>query len=257
MPHLFITLLIILYGLVIGSFLNVCIYRIPLGKTVVKGRSYCPNCGNPIPWYRNIPLLSFLLLRGCCKDCHEPISIRYPIVEALNALLWFIAWLQYGPVPDAALVAALSSLLLVISFIDFEHQIIPDGLVLIILILGLTRGLLATFVYHEHWSLWILGFFAASLPLYLMGLFYHEGMGGGDIKLMAATGLFAGWKLILLSLFLASLFALFYAGILVLRGKKLRKIPIPFGPFLSLGILASLFLGDNLIAFYLSIVLGS
>ncbi len=254
MQQLFVPLLVAIYGLMVGSFLNVCIYRIPLGKSVARGRSYCPRCGSKIPWYRNIPLLSYLLLLGRCKDCKAPISPVYPIVESLNAVLWILAWLRFGLTPEALLAAAVGSLLIVISFIDYTHKIIPDGLVLFLLALGAGNALYGIFVLHEHWSLWVIGFFAASLLLYVMGLLYPEGMGGGDIKFMAAAGLFVGWKNILLALFLGAVYALLYAVVLGLQGKSLRKTPIPFGPFLSLGILTALFAGDLLIALYLSLI---
>lgn len=254
MQSLFAPLFIAIYGLAVGSFLNVCIYRIPLNQSVARGRSYCPRCGSGIPWYRNIPLLSYLLLKGRCRDCKEPISAIYPVVESLNALLWLLAWFRFGSTPEALLAAALASLLLVVALIDFRHQIIPDGLVLFLLLLGGGNALYGILVLQQPWSLWAIGFFAASLPLYGMGLLYPEGMGGGDIKLMAAAGLFLGWKNILLALFLGALYALPYAAVLLLRGNSARHTSIPFGPFLSLGILTALFAGDLIIALYLSLI---
>lgn len=253
MQQILIPFFIIIYGLVVGSFLNVCIYRIPLDKSVAKGRSYCPNCGELIPWQRNIPLISFIILKGRCKDCHTSISIIYPLVEFLNALLWLITWLMLGFTLEALFIALLSSLLIVVSFIDLKHKIIPDGLVIILLILGFSNACFQIFFNNQHWSLWIIGFFAASLPLYLMGMIYRDGMGGGDIKFMAAAGLFLGWKLILLALFIGSIYALLYALVLLISRKAIRKTQIPFGPFLSLGIITSAFVGSDIINLYLTL----
>ncbi|GAB1476739.1 A24 family peptidase [Bacillota bacterium] len=249
-------LFVFLYGLAAGSFLNVCIYRIPLDKSVVRGRSYCPDCNSLIPWYGNIPLFSFIFLRGRCKDCGNPISPVYPLVELLNALLWLAVWFRFGLVVYSLLLMLLCSLLIIISFIDLKHKIIPDRLVLIILLLGLANALHQSLFLHIHWSLWVLGFFAASLPLYVLGLINPDGMGGGDIKLMAACGLFSGWKLILLSLFLGAVYALIYSAVLFALGRPLRKVQIPFAPFLSLGIATSLFAGESLISLYLQTFAG-
>jgi leader peptidase (prepilin peptidase)/N-methyltransferase len=248
-----ILVLIFIFGLLIGSFLNVCIYRIPLEKTVVKGRSYCTACNALIPWYCNIPLFSYLFLKGRCKDCGEKISPVYPIVELLNALLYLAVWFLLGPTLQALFVAILFSILIIIAFIDLKHQIIPDGLVLIILILGIVHGLYMVFAQGIPWYSYVIGFFAASLPLFILALIYPDGMGGGDIKLMAAAGLFTGWKLILLSLFIGAI----YGGIVsifILAGKKgSMKTAIPFGPMLSLGIVTCILIGEKILFWYLNL----
>jgi leader peptidase (prepilin peptidase) / N-methyltransferase len=248
-----VAILIFVYGLLAGSFLNVCIYRIPLERTVVQGRSHCPACGALIPWYLNIPVLSYIFLRGRCKECDAPISPIYPAVEMLNAILWVACYSIYGPTVFAVLLGALCSVFIVLAFIDFKFQIIPDRLIVIIFLLGAVNGVYQTVALGAPWQLWVVGFFAASLPLLLMGLVYEDGIGGGDIKLMAAAGLFAGWKLILLALFLGALYGLFYALGLYLAGKAVRRTPIPFGPFLCLGIVTSILTGDAMISWYLSL----
>lgn len=251
MTNIIIPSIIFIYGLMIGSFLNVCIYRVPLGKSVVSGRSYCPCCSNLIPWYRNIPLFSYIFLKGRCGDCNSKISPIYPFVELLNAILWLWVWLHFGLVFYSLLMALFCSMLIIISFIDLSKKIIPDGLVLALAILGLINGAYQWIILGNHWSIFILGFFAASLPLYILALIHPEGMGGGDIKFMAAAGLFTGYKLILLSLFLGAIYALIYAGILLLLKKPLKNVQIPFGPFLSLAIVTSLFFGDAILNLYL------
>ena len=246
-------IIILIYGLLIGSFLNVCIYRIPIGNTIVKGRSYCPKCGSLIPWYLNIPLFSFLALKGRCRSCGAPISLRYPVVELLTAFLFLLVWLTYGFTPESLLVITLFSVLVIISFIDFDLQIIPDGLVLIILVLGIIHGIYHCLDPEANWYTWALGFLAASLPLFILGLIIQDSMGGGDIKLMAAAGLFTGARLILLALFIGALYSLAYSVFILARKQGSMKTAIPFGPFLSLGIATSILFGDRLIICYLSL----
>ncbi len=247
--------LIFIFGLLIGSFLNVCIYRIPLKKTIVKGRSYCPSCNSPIPWYCNIPLFSYIFLKGRCRNCKEKISLIYPTVELLNAVLYLLIWKVYGLTVPAIFFAALFSILVIISFIDLKYQIIPDGLVLTILILGVANGIYQTTVLNVPWYNWVVGFFAASVPLLILGLIFPEGMGGGDIKLMAATGLFIGWKLILLSLFIGALYGGIVSIFVILVKKGSLKTALPFGPMLSLGIVTCVLTGNQLLSWYLSIFL--
>ena len=248
---------VFLFGLLAGSFLNVCIYRIPLGRTIVRGRSYCPACEALIPWYCNVPLVSWLALRGRCKDCGAAIPKIYPAVEFLGGLLFLLAWLRFGLTPVALLSALVFSALLVLSVIDYRIQIIPDGIVLFLAAAGLVRALLGIFTEGAPWHLYAIGVLAAALPLFLLSLFYEDGVGGGDIKLLAAVGLFTGWKLILLALFLGALYGLLYAGFLLLRKQAVgRKTAIPFGPFLSLGIATSILVGDRLLVWYFSLLLG-
>lgn len=250
-----IPVLFFLTGLLIGSFLNVCIYRIPRGENFVTGRSHCPACGSLIHWYCNIPLLSYMFLKGRCKDCGQRISAIYPSVELLNAVLYLLVYLVYGLSVYALLTLALFSLLIVLSFIDLKHQLIPDGLIIAILALGIGNLFYQTLVFSAHWYLWIIGFFAASVPLLILGLIVHEGMGGGDIKLMAAAGLFLGWKLILLALFLGSLYGGIVSAFLMLSKKATMKSALPFGPFLSLGIITAALAGNMLLSWYFSIFL--
>lgn len=245
--------IVFLFGLLIGSFLNVCIYRIPLGKTVVKGRSYCPSCNSLIPWYCNIPLFSYLFLKGRCNVCREKISLIYPAVELINAVLYVLAFHAFGLTASALFTAALFSLLTIISFIDLRYQIIPDGLVLIILVLGAINGLYQILFMNIPWFTFVIGFFAASVPLYLLAMIYKGGMGGGDIKLMAAAGLFVGWKLILLSLFIGALYGGIASVVILASGKGSWKSAVPFGPMLSLGIITCILTGDSLLSWYLSL----
>lgn len=250
-----IPIMILIIGLLIGSFLNVCIYRIPLEKTIVKGRSYCTTCNSLIPWYCNIPLFSYIFLKGRCKDCGEKISPIYPAVELLNGILYLLIWKVYGLTLPALFLAVLFSVLLIISFIDLKYQIIPDGLVITTLIFGTANGIYQTLLLGVPWYTWVIGFFAASVPLLILGLIYPDGMGGGDIKLMAAAGLFIGWKLILLSLFVGALYGGVVSIFIIAMKKGSMKTALPFGPMLALGIITSVLFGDRLIAWYLSLFL--
>jgi leader peptidase (prepilin peptidase)/N-methyltransferase len=252
MSTVIISIFIFIYGLLIGSFLNVCIYRIPLKKTVVRGRSFCPNCQSLIPWYLNIPLFSFLFLKGRCKSCQMPISPIYPAVELLNGVLWLLAYFAYGFTIQGLAIAILFSVLIIIALIDFKYQIIPDGLVTIIVVIGLFCDVLVTVLYGQPWYIAFFGLFAASVPLYLLGLIYEDGIGGGDIKLMAAAGLIAGWKLILLALFLGAIYAGILALFMVVRKKATLKTALPFGPFLAAGIVTALLIGDRMLSAYMA-----
>ncbi|MGI6751744.1 MAG: prepilin peptidase [Anaerovoracaceae bacterium] len=251
-PLLFVFIL----GLLVGSFLNVCIYRIPLEKTVVKGRSFCPSCEKPIPWYLNIPLLSYIFLQGRCRFCGSKISPSYPLIELLNGLLTLFCFVVYGFNPTALFAAALFSLLIVIAFIDIHHRIIPDGLVVAVTIVALLNAVHQIFFLQGSWHLYFFGILAASLPLLILGLIYPDGMGGGDVKFMAAAGLFVGWKLILLSLFFGCLIALLYVIIQMIRRIPLKGVPIPFAPFLSAGIIIAQLWGIRIVGFYLKLVWG-
>ena len=254
MNSIIIPLFIFLYGLLIGSFLNVCIYRIPLEITVVKGRSYCPSCHALIPWTCNIPLFSYLFLKGRCKDCGNKISLIYPAVELLNALLYVAVFLVFGWTVESLFVAILFSVLIIISFIDLAHQIIPDGLVLILLVVGLVHSAYQIFSLGTPWHLWVIGFFAASLPLFLLAMIVPGGMGGGDIKLMAVAGLFTGWKLILLSLFIGALYGAIVSIFVIVRKKGSMKTVLPFGPMLALGIVTCMLFGEQILAWYFNLI---
>lgn len=247
---------IFLVGLMVGSFLNVCIYRIPLEKTIVKGRSFCTSCGNMIPWYLNIPVMSYFILRGKCRYCGARISPVYPTVELLNAFLALLCFHLYGLSLTALLLSVFCSLLIVVSFIDWHHQIIPDGLVLSILILGVAHAAYRIGCLQDPWHTYLIGFFAAAIPLLVLGLIFPDGLGGGDIKFMACAGLVAGWKLILLALFLGNIVALLYVAVLLFLKKPVRGTRIPFAPFLSAGIIISMLAGNRLIELYFQFILG-
>jgi len=252
---------VFLFGLVIGSFLNVCIYRIPLKKSIVNPPSGCPGCGNRISIYDNIPIASYIILRGRCRHCHQPISMLYPFIELMTGLLSVAVFVNCYP--DYGQYVALFlfvSALIVISFIDLSHQIIPD----VISIPGIIAGLLAAIIlnissrYMIAWYDSILGIIIGGGILYAVAVGYKmltgkDGMGFGDVKLLAMIGAWMGWRAIPFIILISSLTgSIIGAATLSLSGKGLRT-RIPFGPFLVLGALIYLFFGDRIVSFYFSL----
>jgi leader peptidase (prepilin peptidase)/N-methyltransferase len=252
-------LLAFTFGAVIGSFLNVCIFRLPAGQSIVSPASRCPACGTPVRSHDNVPILSYMLLHGRCRDCRSPISLRYPAVEALTGFMFVLLLYRIGPLPILAVDAAFVAALIVLSFIDLDHQIIPDVISLPGIAIGL---LLSTLGYGPALVDSALGVLVGGGLLYAVAIGYHaltgrEGMGGGDIKLLAMIGAFLGWKNVLLTLVLGSLSgALVGIGLILVRGDD-RKVPIPFGPFLAVGALCALLFGDPLIHWYLNLAIPS
>lgn len=267
--------IVFLFGLVIGSFLNVCIVRMPQEVSVVRPASRCPRCGTPLRWYDNVPIVSFLLLRGKCRTCRLPISWRYPLVELLNGLLAVLSIAVFGLNAEGLIVAFLCSCLLVITFIDLDHQIIPD----VITIPGMVIGLALAPLYMTALDVPVplglapdappyvaalvnsaIGLLLGGGPLWLIGFAWEklrkvEAMGGGDVKLMAMMGSFFGWKNALLTIMLGA-FAGSIVGITLMALKRHQaEQKIPFGPFLAAGALLALFLGDDILSWYFGILL--
>ena len=240
-------------GAVIGSFLNVCIHRLPAGESVVYPPSHCPGCGVRIRSRDNIPLLSYVLLRGRCRSCGAAISVRYPAVEALSGALLVLLLYRFGLSPALGVYAAFVAALIVVSFIDLDHQIIPD----VISLPGIVVGLVASALGQGPPLLdSLLGALIGGGMLYAVAVGYHaftgrEGMGGGDIKLLAMIGAFLGWRGVLLSLIIGSFTGAVVGISLILARRTDSRVPIPFGPFLALGALCALAFGDRLIAWYL------
>jgi len=239
-------------GALIGSFLNVCIFRLPRGESIVWPGSHCPMCTHPIEFYDNIPLLSYLWLGGRCRACRARISIRYPLVEATNAFGYLAILWSFGPNWTAALYALLFSALLVVTGTDLTHKMIPN----VITVPGVVIGLLgAATVLPVGFINAVLGIAIGGGILWLLAwlspyLFGKEGMGGGDIKLLAMIGSFLGWKPALLTIMIGSLTgSVIGISLIALRIIK-RDDYIPFGPFLVLGALLSMFFAQPLLDWY-------
>ena len=237
---------IFIFGIVIGSFLNVCILRIPRKETIVTERSHCMNCGYQLSWYDMIPVASWLFLRGRCRKCKTPISPQYPIVEAINGCLYLLIFMVEDFSIVAILYCLLASALLVLSVIDWRTYEIPFGINVFILILGI----LATALDHRNWLEHIAGFFCVSVFLYILFLLSKgRAIGGGDIKLMAASGLLLGWQNGILSFLIGCILG---AVVHPLRMKFLgAERMLAMGPYLAAGILIAALWGDALIGAYL------
>jgi leader peptidase (prepilin peptidase)/N-methyltransferase len=248
-----------LFGAVIGSFLNVVIYRLPAGQSIVRPRSRCPVCETPIAARDNIPLLSYLLLGGRCRSCRAPIPWRYPLVEGLSGLLCVALLATFGLTPTFFAYYAFAAALLVVTFIDIDHQIIPDEISLP----GIPIGVALSFFIHPGWPGFgpqsaLIGALAGGGLLYAVAEGYRrlrgiEGMGLGDVKLLAMMGAFLGWRALPLVLLVGSVTgALVGLGLMLAQGKaRDLKLAVPFGPFLVLGAYCYLFFGEDLIAWYL------
>lgn len=250
-------LIAFLFGIMIGSFLNVCIYRIPRNLSIVSPASRCPSCNTPIKWYDNVPLLSYLLLAGKCRVCGSAISLRYPAVELLNGLLAVFVVYRFGFGLHSLVFGVLCAALIVITFIDIDYQIIPDAITLPGILIGIVAGsfivpdpfLRSTLLGFRNS---VMGFLVGGGLFYLIAVVSRGGMGGGDIKMMAMVGALMGWKSVLLTIFLGSLTgAVFGIFLMVTKGKG-RKTKIPFGPFLALGTLVTLFFGQEISTWYFS-----
>lgn len=230
-PYVFVFAL----GAVIGSFLNVLIYRLPRRRSIIAPRSFCPACARPIAWYENIPLLSFIFLRGRCSKCGQKISFRYPFVELLTGLLFIYAFARFGPGVEFLFIAFFFCALIVISFIDFSFQVIPD----MISIPGIVAGIIYQIFFGDLLTGIIGMAFGGGLILVIRvigGLVYgKEVMGLGDVYLTAMIGAFVGFPFILPAIFIGALVGAILGIVYIVSTHQDRESPIPFGPFLSIG----------------------
>lgn len=255
-----------IFGAIVGSFLNVCIYRMPLGKSVVWPGSHCPNCEKRIPWYDNIPFISYIFLKGKCRFCRQTISARYLFIELLTAIMFVLLFERFRLSYDLFFYAVLVCSLLVATFVDIKHRIIPDEISLGGIFLGFILNAVGGFnlrvlTYNPKPLLnSFFGIILGGAIIYFTGLLFDlvyfkllkrppiqgetESMGGGDVKLLAMIGAFLGWQKVLLTFFIAPVFGA-VIGIVNLLIKKDHTIP--YGPFLSLGAVLSLFWADKII----------
>ena len=254
MDVIFTGMIIFVIGLVIGSFSNVCIYRIPRNESLVNPGSHCPQCNKPIPFYDNIPVISYILLKGKCRSCGQPIPLQYPIVELATGLFYLALYLFYGLQLITIIYMILCTLLIIISFIDLKERIIPDVLSLPFIAIGFIVSFFLRTLSPIDSLLGILAGGGSLLIIAIAGtyLFKKEAMGGGDVKLAAMIGAFLGWQLTLLSLFLG-FFLGSIIGVIVLIINKGKSDIVPFGPFIALGAMLSIFWGHAIIHWYLLI----
>jgi leader peptidase (prepilin peptidase)/N-methyltransferase len=240
------------FGAVVGSFLNVIIYRLPLGKSVVWPSSACPHCGRELLWYENVPVVSFLALRARCRTCRAPISFRYPFVEALAAAMFAAAWWYYGPGALLASRLVFGCMLIALFAIDLEHHLLPNAITLP----GIVAGLTFSFFAEPGWLASLVGAVAGGGALFAIAEAYYrirreEGLGMGDVKMLAMIGAFLGWKLALVTLMMASLAGSVVGLALIASRRGTMKYALPFGTFLALGAAIAASVGSDLLAWYL------
>ena len=262
--EIWIPVFIFLFGLAIGSFLNVCIYRIPLPDVSVHSprRSFCPACNETVRVYDNIPVLSYLLLRGKCRHCSAPISVLYPLVELATAGLFLVMYYRFGLTLEFLLALVFVAVLVPIFVIDVQHYIIPNVLIVAGLILGFVIVCAISYQHSDVWYLLIrlIGAVAGGSALWLVAVIgtaalRKKAMGGGDIKLMALNGLFLGaWPELVMVIALSALSGAIVGTTLIISGMKSRESPIPYGPFLAGAAILVLLWGDNLWRLYLQSV---
>ncbi len=247
LPDIILYIIIFLFGIVVGSFLNVCIFRIPNKEDIVKTGSHCMSCGYRLKWYDMVPVISFLILRGKCRKCGAKLSVQYPLIEAANGILYVLIVWTGGLGIESLLYCLLASALLVLSVIDFRTYEIPFGINLFILALGLIR----VGTDYQNFLTYLIGLLSVSA--FLAVLYYATGgraIGGGDVKLMAACGLLLGWKLIILA-FLSG--CIFGAVIHVIRMRISGESHVlAMGPYLSMGVLVAALWGEKMLTWYLA-----
>ena len=241
-----------LFGAVIGSFLNVCIHRLPRGTSIVWPASACPACGRALSWFENIPIASYLFLRGRCRTCGAPISPRYPVVEAVTAAMFALAWWYYGPGPMLISRLIFGCALIVLFAIDLEHHLLPN----VITLTGIVIGFLLSFITDQPgWQSSLIGIVAGGGVLFLIAEVYYrvrheEGLGMGDVKMLAMMGAFLGWPLAILSLMIASVAGTIIGIGLIVSGRGTMKYALPFGTFLAIGAAVSAAAGQTILHWY-------
>lgn len=248
-----VTLVLIIGGLMVGSFLNVCIYRIPLKLSIIAPRSHCTTCDHVLSAWENIPVFSYIFLRGRCSSCRERISFRYPLVELLTALVFLVVYGRFGWSADFLIYLVFAALLIVITFVDLDHMIIPNGF----LLFGILPGLGLAALNWDQVHTYLIGALGLGAGFYLIGLlgnlvFKKESLGMGDVKFVALIGLMLGWANGLVAVFAAFISALVLFAALLPFGKISFSQKVPFGPFLSLGAFIGFLAGDSIIHWYLT-----
>lgn len=250
--------IVFIYGLCVGSFLNVCIFRIPESLSIIKPRSSCPRCKTPIKSYDNLPVLSYLILKGKCRTCKLPISPRYPLTELFTGVMWLFTYMKFGFSTEFFVYVVFISVLIVITFIDLDHQIIPDIIslpgipIFFVAALLIPSASLSNALINS-----VIGILAGGGSLLFIAWSYelitkNEGMGGGDIKLLAMIGALLGIKGVLFTIFASSAIGTVIGLFVMVITRNNMKLAIPFGPFLSAGAVLYLFFGPQLINWYIN-----
>ena len=244
--------LITIFGTAVGSFLNVCIYRLPLRQSLMWPGSHCPRCEAPVKPYDNIPVLAYVWLRGRCRNCGAPISIQYPIVELVTGAVFLGGYLLFFDSPVVLVTRLLFACAMIVLFvIDLEHRILPD----VITLPGIVVGFLCSVFLPPGWRDSLIGIVLGGGSLWLLGEAYfrirhEEGMGFGDVKMLAMIGAFLGWKLMLLTLVLSSFLGSIVGVTMIALNRGDMKYALPFGTFLAMGAVVAATVGDRIVAWY-------
>ena len=253
MMNAVIAVFMLAMGLAVGSFLNVCIYRLPRHESLLYPASHCPSCARPLSWFENLPLVSWLVLRGRCRTCRTSIGVQYPLVEAITGAVFVAAFVIYGWTPLLAARLLFACAMIVLFVIDLHHRILPN----VITLPGIVTGLVISVFLPPGWRSSLIGLIAGGGVLFAIGEGYYrtrgyEGLGMGDVKMLAMIGAFLGWPLMLVTLVLAS-FAGSAVGIgLLVSGRGDMKAALPFGTFLAVGALVAAVAGHSFLAWYLT-----
>ena len=253
LPPVIADVFVIAFGLLFGSFLNVCIHRLPLKQSIVLPASRCPRCGHALPWYENVPVLSYAALLGRCSACRAPISIRYPIVEALTGGLFLWHWWLFGWTPLFAVRLALACALVALFAIDLEHQILPDAITLP----GSVVGFVCSVFLPPGPIMSLAGIVAGGGILWLIAEIWLrvrkvDAMGFGDVKMLAMVGAFLGVKLVILAFILSSMLGGIVGVVLIVARRADMATRVPFGTMLAVASLAASLYGDSIVGWYLS-----
>jgi leader peptidase (prepilin peptidase) / N-methyltransferase len=250
-PEGLLALFVALFGACVGSFLNVCIYRLPRRESLLWPGSRCTSCGRSLSWYENLPILSWVALRGRCRTCHAPVSVMYPAVEILTALTFVSGYLLYGLTALAAVRVFFACALIVLFVTDLQHKILPN----ILTLPGIVVGFACSLFLPPGWRDSLIGIVVGGGVLFAIAEAYYrvrgeEGLGMGDVKLLGMIGAFLGWKLVLLTLVLASFTGSVFGVALIASGRGNMKFALPFGTFLAVGALVASIWGTPIVDWY-------
>ena len=254
LPPLVVTIVFTAFGLVVGSFLNVCIYRLPLRQSIVWPASRCATCQRELSWYENVPVLAWLALRGKCRTCAAPISVIYPVVELVTGGLFAGSYLLYGATPLGFVRIAFGCAMIVLFVIDLQHRILPNA----ITVTGIPIGFALSFFLPPGWRESLIGLLMGGGVLWAIGEAYYrlrgiDGLGMGDVKMLAMIGAFLGWRLTLVTLIFASFTGALAGGAVLASGRGGMKAALPFGTFLAVGAGVAAVAGEQIFTWYLSL----
>jgi leader peptidase (prepilin peptidase) / N-methyltransferase len=252
MPTWLVITIVAVVGACVGSFLNVCIYRLPRHESIAWPGSRCTSCARALSWFDNLPILSWMALRGRCRTCRAPISVMYPAVELATAGVFVAGYLLYGLTPLAAVRVAFACALIVLFVTDLQHKILPN----VVTVPGVAVGFACSLFLPPGWRDSLIGIAVGGGVLFAIAEAYYrvrgqEGLGMGDVKLLGMIGAFLGWKLVLLTLVLASFAGSLAGGILIASGRGSMKYALPFGTFLAVGALVAAIWGTPIVDWYL------